>query len=182
MYVSSKEACEFYSVSIQTLRRWDKSGKIDTIKTDGGHRRYKINNFPTDIKKGYIYARVSSSKQKEDLERQVKYIKNRYPDYKVITDIASGLNFNRRGLQTILDELFKGNIQELVVYSNDRLTRFGIETYQYMFQKLNSKLTVLHNLSPSNRKSEISDDIISIITYFTAKYHGSRKYVIDTKN
>lgn len=102
-FVPSREAQEFYKVKEQTLRDWANSGNINHIVTTGGHRRYCISRSPSEHRKKIIYARVSSKKQENDLERQVKYLQKRYPDYEVIKDIGSGINYKRKGFRGILE-------------------------------------------------------------------------------
>ena len=122
-----------------------------------------------------IYARVSSDKQRSDLERQINDLRKIYPNHEVIQDISSGLNFNRKGLQTILDKSYDGLISEIVVSNKDRLARFGVELIEYIFNKNNVKLVVHNKIdSKKNPEIELSEDIISIITVFSARYHGSR--------
>ena len=174
-----RELAKRYNVSRETLRLWSIEGKIQTVKTDGGHRRYVVNEEflkgSTD-KCNIIYARVSSAKQKEDLDRQIEFLKSKYPDYEVISDIGSGINFRRKGLLTILDRLIQGNIRELVVAHKDRLCRFGFELFQHLFKRQGSILTVVESSQDEDPKDELSDDLMSIITVFTARYHGKRKY------
>lgn len=125
-------------------------------------------------RKGVIYGRVSSCKQKEDLERQVNYLKELYPEYEVIKDIASGLNFERKGLNKLLEECTQGNISTVVVTHKDRLARYGCELIFWIFEKFNVEV-IIHDSDPGiEGQEELSDDIISIITVFTARYYGSR--------
>jgi predicted site-specific integrase-resolvase len=86
-----------------------------------------------------IYARVSSSKQSQDLKRQEKYLKTKYPTAELKSDIGSGLNYKRTGFRAILQSLFKGNIKEVVVAHKDRFTRFGFEFFEWLFN-LRSKM------------------------------------------
>lgn len=174
MYVSTKKAKEYYSVSIDTLRRWAEHGKIKTTRTKGNHRRYFIPKEYTR-KRNIIYARVSSSKQKVNLENQIRYLQKKYPSYELITDIGSGINFKRKGLQTILDELFKGNIKNVVVTSKDRFTRFGFELFEYIFSKFGYKIKNL-NSNKIKSEEELANDLLSIITVFTARHNGRRSY------
>ena len=174
-YVSSSEACKFFGVTAQTLRRWDRKNKIQVKITEGGHRRYLITK-KSPTRKKIIYARVSSKKQSADLKRQVKYLQSKYPDYQLITDIGSGINFKRKGLKTVLDYLFKEDLQELVVATSDRLTRFGIELFEDLFFRFNAQLTVIDNESDKTQQQELAEDLLSIVTVFTARYHGSRNY------
>lgn len=174
-YVTSSKACEFFGVTSQTLRRWGKQKKIQVKITEGGHRRYLITK-KSPTRKKIIYARVSSSKQSADLKRQVKYLQSKYPDYELITDIGSGINFKRKGLKTILDYLFKEDLQELVVATSDRLTRFGIELFEDLFFRFNAQFTVIDNESNKTQQQELAEDLLSVVTVFTARYHGSPKY------
>ena len=130
----------------------------------------------SSTRKKIIYARVSSAKQSADLKRQVKYLQSKYPDYELITDIGSGINFKRKGLKTILDYLFKEDLQELVVATSDRLTRFGIELFEDLFFRFNSQLTIIDNQADKTQQEELAEDLLSIVTVFTARYRGSRKY------
>ena len=180
MYVKPKEAAKYYGVSIQTLRRWANNGKIQFIRTNGNHRRFLIRN--EEKTKKIIYARVSSQKQKSNLQNQVKYLKKRYPKYELITDIGSGINFKRKGLQRILDGLFDGTIEEVVVTTQDRLVRFRFDLFKYIFIKVGSKLTVINTKKSENDESELSEDLLSIITVFTARHYGRRRYNSDKKN
>ena len=95
MYVTSKEAQQFYGVTANTLRTWAKNNTIPYTTTQGGHRRYLIKN-KTHKRQKIIYARVSSQKQKQDLQRQITYLKNRYPEHTVITDVTRGINCKKR--------------------------------------------------------------------------------------
>ena len=180
MYVKPKEAAKYYGVSIQTLRRWARNEKVQFIRTDGNHRRYLIKN--EEKTKKIIYARVSSQKQKSNLQNQIKYLKKKYPKYELITDIGSGINFKRKGLQRILDGLFDGTIEEVVVTTQDRLVRFGFDLFKYIFIKVGSKLTVINSKKNDNDESELSEDLLSIITVFTARYYGRRRYNDNKKN
>ena len=121
-----KQLADKLKVSKETLRLWAENGKIKTIKTDGGHRRYiyneETNNKETKLK--FIYTRVSSKKQQSDLERQIKYLQKLYPEYRIISDIGSGLNFNRKGLNKLLEAIITGTVAEVVVAHKDRLCRF----------------------------------------------------------
>ena len=178
MYVSSKDAQAFYKVSSETLRRWSIDGKLDFIITPGGHRRYKL--VPQNVNKvklqSFIYARVSSKKQEDDLNRQIKFAQNKFPKYKVISDIASGINFKRKGFKTILEQVLKGNVKEIVVTHKDRLSRFGFDLFQFICKKNGTKITILNDRDSKDESNELTDDLMAIITLFTSRYKGKRKY------
>jgi predicted site-specific integrase-resolvase len=105
-------------------------------------------------------------------------LQSQYPDFEVVKDIASGINFKRRGLISILDHVFAGNVSTIVVAHRDRLTRFGFELFQYVFNKFNVSLEVLSDNDIEEPSTELAKDLLSIITVFTARYYGSRKYSV----
>jgi excisionase family DNA binding protein len=179
MYVKPKEASKYFKVSDNTLRMWATSGKIKYITTEGGHRRYLINDNLNQTKqpecKKIIYARVSSRKQQDDLERQSNYLKSKYPEHILITDIGSGINFERTGFKRILEGVFNGGIQEVVVAHKDRFSRFGYSLFEWIFKQHNSKL-LCDSESEIDETKELSEDLMAIITVFTSRYYGQRKY------
>jgi putative resolvase len=212
MYVTTQRAMQHYGVSADTLRRWANSSKIKFTLTKGKHRRYfvdsrnskslpasgtKPNKFSNQSR--FVYARVSSNKQKSDLQHQIQFLADKFPDHGTITDVGSGLNFKRKGLQTILDGLFAGNIKEVVVASKDRLARFGFELIEDIFRRFDARIVVFREnddrteeegentidhepkTEEVNFKEELSDDIIAILTHFTAKYSGKRRYTTNKK-
>ncbi|MCP4117194.1 MAG: recombinase family protein, partial [Desulfobacteraceae bacterium] len=108
--MTPKQAAEYFGVHVQILRVWDQAGKIKTDRTPGGDRRYLI-SIADEVH--ICYCRVSSYKQKDDLNRQVDLMQEKYPDAKVIKDIGSGLNFKRKGLKAILEQAIKGDCVNL---------------------------------------------------------------------
>ncbi|KAF5827403.1 hypothetical protein DUNSADRAFT_715 [Dunaliella salina] len=194
------QAAKKINVSKETLRLWSEENKIRFTTTKGGHHRYIIEEHvqPETNKRKIIYARVSSQKQQQDLERQIEFLQTKYPSYEIITDIASGLNFKRQGLCTILEllpVLFlcslvcaptpcketplnepEENLQHLVVSHRDKLLRFGFELIEFWFKQHGSVLTVLEDQCFRDPVEDLKDDLLAIITFFTAKYYGSRKY------
>lgn len=171
-------------VSKETLRRWEINGLISATKTAKGHRRYHYSDDtfssskPTPSKHRIIYARVSSSKQQDDLSRQISSLTKMYPQHTVLSDIGSGLNYQRKGLQRLLELTFQGAVSEVVVAHRDRLSRFGYELFDFIFQQHGTVLKVVDS-SEVSPTSELAQDIISIITVFSARYYGSRKYHSD---
>jgi excisionase family DNA binding protein len=179
--VSSKEARKYYSVDDSTIRRWAREGIINFERTKGGHYRYSIpticnkNTEEENIGQYIIYARVSSKKQEEDLERQVRHLKSMFKDHTIIKDIGSGLNYKRKGFQTILEQLFKGNIKRVVVAHQDRFTRFGFDFFEWLFKQFGAVLESVDRTTKS-REEELLGDVMEVFTVFTARYYGSRKY------
>ena len=133
----------------------------------------KINS----LRNNYIYARVSSNNQKDDLSRQINLLKLKYPDYKLITDIGSGINLNRKGLRKIIDDAILGKINEVVIAHKDRLCRFGYELIEDLIWKYsNGKIIILENTIPKEVKEELVDDVLQIMNVFVVKMNGMRKY------
>ena len=175
MFLSPKETSEHLGVTPKTLRIWEKEGKIEYIKTNGNQYRYKIGDTKTDTRKKIIYARVSSGKQNQDLLSQVKYLKGKYPTHQCLTDIGSGLNFKRSNFRTVLEQLFKGDIQEVVVSYQDRWSRFGWDLFQWIFTLHGAKLVALQNKTKS-KEQELSEDLMAIIHSFSSRGYGQRTY------
>jgi len=126
-----------------------------------------------------IYGRVSSKKQEEDLGRQIDYLgfanlKKLHPDYEVIKDIGSGLNFQRKGLNLLLEKCSQGTVARVVVTNKDRLARYGVELILWIFRKYNVEIIIQFKEGETEFENELSEDIISIITVFTARYHRKR--------
>ena len=166
-----------------TLRRWEKDGTIKAIRTPAGQRRYLINSYAgrnTTNLKTILYARVSRRAQKADLDRQIAKLLELYPSASLITDIASGLNFKRKGLRSILETVRTGNVGYVVVAHKDRLARFGFELIEWLCQLDGTKIVVLNqdNLSPER---EIVEDVLAIIHVFSSRLYGLRKYKTQIK-
>lgn len=180
MHVNPKEASRHYNVSNQTLRSWANQGKIKFITTQGGHRRYCIaeNTVHNEDGQKIIYARVSSKKQQGDLDRQIGFLQTKYPGYRVVSDVGSGINFKRKGFKAILEGVFQGNIKEVVVSQRDRFTRFGFDLFEWIFEKHHALLLSDHANTEKHPSEELSEDLMAIVTVFSARYYGRRKYKV----
>ena len=185
MYVPAKEATKYYNVTDQCLRHWANTGKIKYNTTVGGHRRYYIGNGigggtepvdePEKEQFKVIYSRVSSAKQRGDLLRQTEFLQSKYPTHISITDVGSGINYNRPGFKRILEGVFRGNIKEVVVAERDRFSRFGYTMFEWIFQQ-HQALLICDSKEDKFPRDELSEDLMAIITVFSARYHGKRKY------
>jgi len=179
-YTSPNETAQYFGVCLHTLRRWEKDGKIQAIRTPSGQRRYDIASY-TGISNErtqraiIAYARVSSRAQKADLDRQAAKLLELYPNAELITDIASGLNFKRTGLRTVLERVRRGNVGSIVVAHKDRLARFGFELISWLCELDGTKIVVLNQdgLSPER---ELVEDILAIVHVFSCRLGGLRKY------
>jgi predicted site-specific integrase-resolvase len=172
---------------------WSERGEIECVRVGGKgtHRYYNIKSYlekrgiktsdepntrVNEIRRKICYCRVSTRNQKDDLERQVQFLKGLYPTYEFIADIGSGLNFKRKGLKTVLEYAIRGEIQELVVAHKDRLCRFGFDLIEWIINTHSKgQIIVLNNHSVS-KNEELVQDILAIITVFSARVNGLRKY------
>jgi predicted site-specific integrase-resolvase len=202
MYLSAVEIRKtIANVSSDTLRKWADRKLIRVKRRDGvGKRWYDADDVrklfgdsttscetsasstfkEEDDKKTkkIAYARVSSSKQKEDLQRQVSALQQAYPTHTIVTDIGSGLNFRRQGFRSILDKCMRGVVSEVAMLHRDRLCRFAFELVEDILSQHGVKI-VVYDQSKSNERSseqELAEDLLSIVTVFTARYHGKRSH------
>jgi putative resolvase len=130
-----------------------------------------------------LYAHVSSLGQKEDLVRQEKLLKEKYPNYKLISDIESGMNLNRKGLRTLIEKSIKGKVKEVVIVHKDRLCRYGYELIEDIIEKYsNGKIIILDNLEKKETKEELVEDVHQMMNIFVAKINGMYKYSKNKKN
>ena len=176
-YVPSRDAAKALGVHPNTLRVWADNGTLKHIRTASGQRRYDVDDYLGKNKeqKRICYCRVSSYKQKDDLERQVEYMQERFPDAEIIKDIGSGLNFKRKGLRAILERAMSGDRLEVVVAHKDRLCRFGFDIIEWIIAKQFGQIVVLkqNNLSPEH---ELTKDLLTILHVFSCRMHGLRSY------
>ena len=186
-HLSIKECRRLTGVTTATLRRWAETNKVRFSETPTKRKLYNKKDILAIINRSEIslpkkkrkiaYCRVSSKKQSDDLDRQKEFFRLKYPEYDVVEDIGSGINWKRKGLQAILDEAMSGTIEEIVVAHRDRLCRFAFELLEIIFKKNGVKLTVLKSNSPENGiDTELSDDIMSIVHVYSCRQMGRRRY------
>ena len=181
-FVSRKIVLETLNIHYNTLQNLVKRKEIEYV-TIGRKRSYNLNKYIRDNniqinkKENICYCRVSSKKQSEDLERQIEYMKNLYPNYRIISDIGSGLNFNRKGLIEIINMAINSKIENLIIAYKDRLARFGYELIEYIIKNYsNGKIIIQNKTEESTPLEEVSKDIIAIMNIYVAKVNGMRKY------
>lgn len=180
MYIPLRKAKERLGLHGDTLRKYADEGFIKSIKTKGGKRLFEIDEFlkgkeSDDKIKIICYCRVSSPKQKNDLERQIKYMEERFPESEIITDIGSGINYKRKGLNSILERAMQGEKFKVVVAYKDRLARFGTELIENIINKNGGEILVLNRIEMSPEQ-ELSEDILQILHVFSCRINGMRKY------
>lgn len=189
-YIPIREACAITGINHQTIRKWVDSGKIKHYKTPSNQRMLSkqsvlslTNNIHnTKKQKQIIYCRVSSPKQKDDLIRQCDKLQDLYPNHEIIKDIGSGINWQRKGLKTILECAMSGELKELVVAHKDRLSRFGYELVEWIIKSNGGAVTVLDEEMHTSTEQELAEDLLSIVHIYSCKQMGKRRYNKDVTN
>ncbi|MBI4640213.1 MAG: IS607 family transposase [Candidatus Tectomicrobia bacterium] len=171
------------------MHRWLKDGKLTDHRTVGGHRRYESAEIEQRLSVSHgivvtekdvaIYARVSTQKQAETLTRQHERLANACGarGYRIVLDcseIASGLNDNRRQFFKIIDAACKGEMKRVVVEHRDRLTHFGFRTLERFFGGVGCTVEVLEQAEDKGEHEELVEDILTIIVRFSSRIYGAR--------
>lgn len=187
--IDISDAAQRLGVTIATLRRWDASGKLKSVRTFGNHRRYRLDEIEALVNqvevvppvqlKAFIYCRVSTKKQQEsgNLQRQqerlIQYCQeNHYNVVTIYEEVASGLNDNRRELTKMFRNLNKVDV--IVVEYADRLARFGFSYLKEFAQSFNVKLEAIERAKKLQPNEEMVNDLVSIVTCFSARLYGAR--------
>ena len=178
-YKPPREAAQTLGITVEHLRRMERAGEITCIRTGGGHRRYDVQSFidaqtGTDITT-VGYCRVSGTSQSDDLASQVAYLQKHYPEAEIIKDFGSGINFNRKGLRTLLERLLRGDKLRVVVAHWDRLARFGGEVIQFLVEQNGGEVVVLDKTVYSPEE-ELTADLLAILHVFSCRMPGLRRY------
>lgn len=169
----------------QTLRDWHKKGSfVPQHITDGGTRYYseeQLNYFlrikNVKSKKVIGYCRVSSNKQKDDLVIQVENVKTymiaKGYQFDVITDIGSGIKYNKQGLNQLIDMITNSEVEKIVILYKDRLLRFGFELIENLCNKYGTTIEIIDN-TQKIEEQELVEDLIQIITVFSCGLEAKR--------
>lgn len=171
-------------ISINHLRLLHKTGELIPVKiTKGGTRYYsdkQLNDYlglNEKDKKVILYARVSTKQQKDDLENQIKNLKeyaySKGYNFEIISDIGSGINYKKEGLRKLLEKINNSEISKVVVLYKDRLISFGFELIKFLANINNIEIEIIDNTTIS-KEEELTNDLIQIITVFANKLYGSR--------
>ena len=184
-YYSINEFSKILGVSAQTLRNWDKKGKLHPHHTSSNGYRYysheqlnQVMNIKPNLDRIVIgYCRVSSNKQKDDLERQIEnmklYLIAQGKPFKIISDIGSGINYKKKGLQELIKLISQNKVEKVVVLYKDRLLRFGFELVEYIASLHNCDIEIIDNTEKTEQQ-ELVEDLVQIITVFSCKLQGKR--------
>ena len=181
------EAAEALGVSAQTLRRWEREGRLlPDERTAGGRRRYDLARLKPEefrsqaeaVRKTVAYARVSSHDQKDDLERQKQvlelYCARQGWTFEVIADLGSGMNYHKKGLKKLLEAIIEGQVGRLVITHKDRLLRFGAELVFAICEAKNVEVVILNQGEDTTFEEDLAKDVLEIIIVFSARLYGSR--------
>ena len=184
-YVSIGEAAQILGVSVSTLRRWDKEGKINSTRTQGNQRRYDLRSLLSNGARDLIdqrttiaYARVSSHDQKDDLERQKQvlelYCCSQGWTFEIVSDLGSGMNYYKKGLKRLLSNIINDKVGRLVLTHKDRLLRFGAELVFALCEARRVEVVILNQGEDTSFEEDLAKDVLEIITVFSARLYGSR--------
>lgn len=183
-----KDFAELLNVSVKTLQRWDRVGVLKSNRTPTNRRYYTYDQYlqfkgiktKNDIRNVVIYARVSTRNQNDDLKNQVEFLRTFCNSKGIIVnqcieDFGSGLNYNRKKWNSLLEQVMENNIKTIIISSKDRFIRFGFDWFEKFCEKFNTNIIVVNNetLSPNE---ELVQDIISILHVFSCRLYGLRKY------
>ena len=185
--VSISEAAQALGVTPLTLRRWDESGKLKPdLVTEGGRRRYDLSRLLPELhrredasaRKTVAYARVSSHDQKPDLERQAQllqaYCAAQGWTHEVVTDLGSGMNYRKKGLRRLLDDIIADRVGRIVITHKDRLLRFGAELIFAICEAKGVEVVILNQGEDTSFEEDLARDVLEIITVFSARLYGAR--------
>ena len=188
--MSIGQVSKLLGVSISTLRRWEKEDKlIPDFRTKGNHRRYSLQKikeefFPhqviTSHRKTIAYARVSSHDQKDDLLRQAEQLKE-YGSHRgwaveLITDLGSGIKYDKRGLTRLLKLVCTNQVDRILLTHKDRLLRFGSQLIFKICEQYGTEVIVIKESEPESFEQEVVQDVLQIMTVFCSKIYGKRSH------
>ena len=185
--MTAKEVLRVLQITRPTLTKYVKEGKLKvTIKGNGRYDYdadsvYRMLNKDIE-RKTYLYARVSTSKQKKDLDNQVQLLKNfcfqnGYVINGIFQDIANGISFDKRKqFFELLDDILAGKVNRVIITYKDRLSRVGFELFVYLFRKYGCEIIVISEVGSEKLDSqEIFEEIISLLHCYSMKLYSSRK-------
>lgn len=186
-YYSIGEFSKLIGKTQQTLRNWDKNNVLKPHHvTESGYRYYsqeQLNHFlglkpsVSTVKRTIGYCRVSSNKQKDDLSRQIDNVKTymyaKGYQFEIISDIGSGINYNKKGLNQLIDMITNSEIERIVILYKDRLLRFGFELIENLCEKYGVEIEII-DTTEKTEEQELVEDIIQIVTVFSCRLQGKR--------
>lgn len=181
--VGIKEAAKLLGVNPTTIRRWEADGRMVSERTEGNHRRFKVNEL-LGIKHEktltVAYARVSSADQKSDLKRQEQVLENYCSEkgfeFEIISDLGSGMNYKKKGLCRLIKMICSQQVSRLVLTHKDRLLRFGSDLIFSLCEIFGCEVLIINKSADSTFEEDLASDVLEIITVFSARLYGSRSH------
>ena len=167
------------------LRNGDKKGKLHPHHTSSNGYRYysheqlnQVMNVKLNLDRIVIgYCRVSSNKQKDDLERQIEnmklYLTAQGKPFEIISDIGSGIDYKKKGLKELMKRISQNKVDKVVVFYKDRLLRFGFELVEYIASLYDCDIEIIDHTEKTEQQ-ELVEDLVQIITVFSCKLQGKR--------
>ena len=183
------EFAEMIGKSIQTLQKWDRDGVLKAYRSPTNRRYYTHTqyleymgiNINEECKQNVIYTRVSTRNQIDDLENQLRFLKGYCQKEgisisNIYSDFGSGLNYNRKNWNRLIDDCFDKKINKIYIAHKDRFVRFGFEWITFLLKKYTGAEIVSIDDIISTPEEEMIQDLISIIHVFSCRIYGLRKY------
>jgi predicted site-specific integrase-resolvase len=174
-------------VTRQTLRNWDKAGKISVKRSPSNYRLVSLDEIArvqgemdaaSGRTKTLAYARCSTEKQRDNLNRQVerleRWCKENGRDYEMYCEIGSALNGSRKQVKRLIRRMAKGDVRELVIEYRDRLTRFGFDYFEEFCRAFGVRLVCLEETESREFEVEMVSDITGLVTSYSARLYGRR--------
>ncbi len=186
-YYTIHKFSEMVGKTPQTLRNWDKKGILKPHHTSSnGYRYYSeeqvrqvLNIKPSKPRIVIGYCRVSSNKQKDDLDRQIENVKtyliSQGNPFQIISDVGSGINYNKKGLQSLIQRIQSNEVEKVVILYKDRLVGFGFELIEYV-ANLNDCVIEIIDQTEKTEEQELVKDMIQIITVLAVRLQGKRAH------
>lgn len=180
-WLTSKEIRSILKISSQSLWQYEHNGKLKVKKINGKKFYLLEQDDPfNDERINLIYSRVSNTKQKKDLDRQENLlreyaVKNGFKVDKSLSDIASGMNENRKGFNELIDLVIQNKVNKIFISYKDRLTRFGFNYFVYLFRQFGTEIEIVNLTKEEDFQTELTQDLISIIHHFSMKLYSNRR-------
>jgi len=181
MWLKSKEFKRILGLSNQALYERRKKGQLKFKKVNNIFFYWLEENIETDTSRfNVIYCRVSNIKQKDDLDKQERVLKeyaisNGYKVDYVFKDIASGMNESRKDLNEMIKLVVENKVNKVFISYKDRLTRFGYNYFEYIFKMFGTEIEVVNLTKEEDFQTELTQDLISIIHHFSMKMYSNRR-------
>ena len=188
-FYSIGEFAEKLNVCQNTLRNWEREGKLIPLRTPGNKRKYTEEMYldylgikrEKNKKETILYARVSSSGQKNDLENQKAHLQQfaiakGISFHELYADIGSALNYNRKNFTLLCEKIERHEVERVVITNRDRLIRFGFQFFEDFFKRNGCELIVIDQREDATLEQELAEDLVNIVQHFSAKIYGKQTY------